>query len=91
MENRDSIVTNSHVRPFRSVHLMDRQHEKGSDRMNTIEPSVTSCGCYDRQRPRMARRLTRCGCIGSTPFGTLMPFFSCRVRRRSLSTVSSVW
>lgn len=36
MENRDSIVTNSHVRPFRSVHLMDRQHEKGPDRMNTI-------------------------------------------------------
>lgn len=35
-ENHDSIVTNSHVRPFRSVHLMDRQHEKGPDRMNTI-------------------------------------------------------
>mgnify|MGYP006915267256 CR=1 FL=1 len=28
--------TNSHVCPFRSVHLMDRQHEKGPDRMNTI-------------------------------------------------------
>ena len=91
-KNGDSSVTNGRVTPFSGVSINGHvcfEYRKSSNRTtrlelfqrnNAIPPSAAAHGATAH-----ALRMHRVDALR-----TLMPFFSCRVRRRSLSTVSSV-